>query len=135
MDMNTKQQRPNKTPSRKERPGHKSVTIHLYESKPHDALILKYLNDQGMRLSDAVKQTLHHVARQHVRRVATGRHECNEKEVRFLTDAELLTVLSNSAVNTKVVAPPAPKTTPKPLPKPQTTSKEEMSNEDDDVDF
>lgn len=134
--------RPNKSPGRRERPGHQAITVHLYASKPHNALILRYLNDQGMSLSDAVINTLHQTSRNHARRVANKRYGHSESEVTFLTDEELLGLMNNGVVNKVVAVKEIPKETPlvKPKSKPVKTElkedKYEKTNTDDEpIDF
>ena len=111
------------------------VTVTFYDTKPRDQLICYFLDRKGVSTSEALHSTLLECALQNARDMAKEVYGLPESSIKYLTPAQLLTILNGEWVSENKQASAVVKETtylPPSMPK-QTTrgqSNEDEGNDD-----
>ena len=82
------------TPKRKGGAKVRRVTVTFYDTKPRDQLICYFLDRKGVSTSEALHSTLLECALQNARDMAKEVYGLPESSIKYLTPAQLLTILN-----------------------------------------
>lgn len=87
------------TPKRKGGAKVRRVTVTFYDTKPRDQLICYFLDRKGVSTSEALHSTLLECALQNARDMAKEVYGLPESSIKYLTPAQLLTILNGEWVS------------------------------------
>ena len=122
------------TPKRKGGAKVRRVTVTLYtETKPRDQLICYFLDTNGVSTSEALHSTLLECALQNARDMAKEVYGLPESSIKYLTPAQLLTILNGEwASENKQASTVVKETTYLPPSMPKQVITRGQPNEDED---